>query len=91
MKPRKEIWHDYYEANRERELHRQKEYSAANAEKIAAHKKEYYIENREHIRAQQNAANAAKRAAGYRYRKDPETGKMRWILENKQEQPDKSG
>ena len=52
--------------------------------KNEAHVKQYqhdrYAEHHDEIRAQQKAYREAKRAAGFRWRKDPETGKYRWIF-----------
>lgn len=52
--------------------------------KNEAHVKQYqhdrYTEHHDEIRAQQKAYREAKRAAGFRWRKDPETGKYRWIF-----------
>lgn len=91
---------DYYQANKERILNGGKEYSEANKDKINACRRKRWEANKDKLNAEQRKRrdahreefNAkcknkydAKKAAGYRYRKDPETGKHRWVFVGKED------
>ena len=70
----------YYNANKEKNTERCKAYRDANREKIRKRCKAYRDANREKIIAHKKAYREAKKAAGYRYRKDPVTGKKHLVF-----------
>lgn len=70
----------YYETNKEKIAERNKAYRESNKEKIAASNKAYHEANKERLNAQQKAYRDTKKAAGYRYRKNPITGKLEWVF-----------
>ena len=71
---------EYRDNNKEALAARKKKYAEENKDKISAHKKAYYDENSERFKQKSRNFAAAKKAAGYRYRKDPITGKHRWVF-----------
>lgn len=57
-----------------------KDWAQKNEEHLKQYQHDRYAENHDEIRAQQKNYRDAKKAAGYRYRKDPITGKHCWIF-----------
>lgn len=57
-----------------------KAYRETNREKVAAQRKAYYDANREKIAERDKARRESKKAAGYRRRKNPLTGKEEWVF-----------
>lgn len=74
-----ETYRKWYAANRDHKCAYCNAYYAAHRDKFAEQHAVYYAEKGPEIRAQQNARNAALRAAGYKYRLNPVTGKYCWI------------
>lgn len=70
----------YREENKEAISKQRKQYRAENKEKISESKKAYRKANREILLIKEKAFRDAKKAAGYRYRKDPVTGKHKWFF-----------
>lgn len=70
----------YYENNKAEILTSQKKYRDTNKEKIAKRAKVWREANKEIISLKQKAWRNAKKEAGYRKRKDPATGKERWVF-----------
>lgn len=70
----------YREENREKVALGKKKYNAEHREEIAERRHAKYMEDPEKYRARARKFSDAKRKAGYRYRKDPATGKHRWVL-----------
>lgn len=77
---RKDYYEAYSEANKEKIAEMNKAYREANKEKIAEQGKAYREANREKVAEMNKAYREAKKAAGYRYRKDPVTGKYVWVF-----------
>lgn len=67
---------EYRANNKEAIAVRKKQYAEENKDKISAHRKECYNANPEKYKQKSRDFAAAKKAAGYRYRKDPTTGKQ---------------
>lgn len=70
----------YREKNKEAISNQRKQYRAENKKKISESKKAYRKANREILLIKENAYREAKKAAGYRYRTDPVTGKHGWVF-----------
>lgn len=71
---------DWREANKGKIAEEGKAYREANKGKIAEYKKAYHEANREKVAERERARSEAKKAAGYRYRKNPVTGKHVWVF-----------
>ena len=75
------IYHkDYYRNNTEKFSDYRIEYYEANRDKILEQKKAYHEANRDRNIGKMKEYRDAKKAAGYRYRKDPVTGKRGWVF-----------
>ena len=70
----------YREANKEKIAEREKARYEANKEKILEQHKAYREANKEKITEREKARYEAKIAAGYRRRKNPNTGKHEWVF-----------
>jgi hypothetical protein len=77
-------WKAYRKANRDKLAERSKTYCKAwrevNRERIAENGKAYREANKEKILEKRKARYDAMTAAGYRFRKDPVTGKRHWVF-----------
>lgn len=70
----------YFALNKEDIRKKGREYYASNKVKIAERDKAYREANKEKIAERNKAWHEAKKAAGYRYRRNPLTGKQEWIF-----------
>lgn len=70
----------YRETNKDLILSRVKKYREAHLEECKKKCREYHASHKEEQHAKQAEYREAKRAAGYRYRKNPVTGKHEWMF-----------
>ena len=71
---------NYVETHKELILNRAKKYREAHLDECKKKCREYHASHKEEQQAKQKAYREEKRAAGYRYRKNPVTGKHEWMF-----------
>lgn len=76
----REYAREYGAEHREERRIKEQQRRSANRQEYNANARQRYKDNADTIKARQQAFAAAKKAAGYRYRKDPITGKHRWVF-----------
>lgn len=78
----------YYDANRERIIEQKRVYNAEHKEIRSVKAKAYRAANHAQLVAQQKSKYDSMVNAGYRYRKDPVTGKRGWVFVGKPATPE---
>ncbi len=70
----------YRDSHKEKRSAQYKAWATKNSEKVTARNRAYWEANKERRSAEAKAWREAKKAAGFRYKKDPATGKRGWIF-----------
>jgi len=70
----------YWKRNKKHLQEYKKEWNQANAPHVKIYQHDYYMNDRSRLNEGNKSRYAQKVAAGFRRRKDPETGKTHWVL-----------